>query len=337
MMPFSVHGAGRNKGARNMFVLGLQGSPRSKGNTNLLLSAFLDEAERLGARTEKLAVAKRHITPCQECRTCDKKGFCPINDDMQEIYPMLWEADIIVVATPIFFYGPTAQLKALIDRSQALWARKYTHGLTDPGRKWRIGFLLALGATKGKNLFEGTVLTAKYFFDAVGAKFEGSLGYRRIEDPGDIEKHPSALSDAREKAGILSAPLLKRKKILFVCRENACRSQMASAFARYHAGDVWEVDSAGSAPVSEVNATMVEVMREKGVDMAYRKPKSLETASRHMKPGLLISMGCEDACPVFPGVPTEEWDIPDPAGKEIGVMRQVRDEIERRVKDLLER
>ncbi len=317
-----------------MFILGLQGSPRTKGNTSVLLSAFLEEAERLGARTEYLDVAKKNISPCKECGTCEKKGFCPIEDDMQQIYPLLRQADIIVMATPIFFYGPTAQMKAVIDRSQALWARRYVYRLIDPGRKWRRGFLLALGATKGKNLFEGVNLTAKYFFDAVGASFEGSLTYKQIEASGDIEKHPTALSDAKEKAREFVTPFLDRKKILFVCTENACRSQMASAFAQYHGGDKVEVESAGSAPAKEVNQLMEKAMKEKGIDMAYRKPKFVEEAALFGKPDLIVSMGCKDVCPQYPGVPNEEWNVPDPSGKSIEFMREIRDDIEERVRKL---
>lgn len=319
-----------------MFVLGLQGSPRVKGNTSLLLSSFLMEAERLGAQTQHLDVAKQNITPCQECGVCEEKGFCPIDDDMQEVYPLLRRADIIVMATPIFFYGATAQLKAPIDRSQALWSRRYSLKLTDPGMKWRRGFLLAVGATKGKNLFEGVELTAKYFFDAVGANFEGSLTYRHIEASGDIKSHPTALADAKEKAGILVTPFLNRKKVLFVCTENACRSQMASAFAQYHAGDRIEAISAGSAPAPEINPLMEEVMIEKGIDMAFRRPRSLDDAAKVGAPDLIISMGCKDACPFFPGVRNIEWELEDPAEKPISFMRETRDEIEKRVLELIE-
>lgn len=318
-----------------MFVLGLQGSPRTKGNTSVLLSAYLAEAERLGAQTEHIDVAKKNISPCKECGTCDKKGFCPIEDDMQEIYPLLRRADIIVMATPVFFYGPTSQIKALIDRSQALWARRYVHGLIDPGRKWRRGFLLSVGATKGKNLFEGVLLTAKYFFDAVGAHFDGSLTYKQIEASGDIEKHSTAINDAKEEARALVNPFLKRKKVLFVCRENACRSQMASAFARFHAGDKIEAESAGSSPAREINPVMEEVMTEKGIDMAFRRPKSIEETARLWKPDLIISMGCEDACPYFPGVPNEEWNLEDPAEKPISFMRNIRDKTEKKIMDLI--
>jgi arsenate reductase len=321
-----------------MFVLGLQGSPRIKGNTSLLLSTFLAEAERLGARTHQVHVARQNISPCLECGTCEKEGFCAVDDDMQRVYPLLWQADIIVLATPVFFYGPTAQMKALIDRSQALWARRYVHKLVDPGRKWRRGFLLSLGATRGKNLFDGVKLTAKYFFDAVGATFEGSLTYRQIEARGDLARHPTALSDAKEQARTLVTPLLKRKKILFACTENACRSQMASAFAQSLAGDRIEAESAGSTPAEEVNPVMEEVMAEKGIDMAFRKPKSLEEAGRRLgTPDLIITMGCEEACPLFPGVSSQEWDLPDPSGESIAFMRQVRDDIEERVNRYIER
>jgi multimeric flavodoxin WrbA len=153
-----------------MLVLGLQGSPRKKGNTNYLLSTFMDEAEKFGARTQVVDATHKNIIPCKEYIVCEKKGFCPIDDDMKdEIYPLLREADVIVLASPVFFYNVTAQLKALIDRSQTLWARKYKLNLTDPARNYRRGFLLSVGATKGKNLFEGIDLTAQYFFEPTGA------------------------------------------------------------------------------------------------------------------------------------------------------------------------
>ncbi len=319
-----------------MFILGLQGSPRLNGNTGLLLTRFLDEARNLGAHTHAIDAAKKNISPCRECGTCEKKGFCPIDDEMQEIYPLLWEADLVVLATPIFFYGATAQLKALIDRSQALWARKYVHGLSDPGRKWRKGLVMAIGATKGKNLFEGVNLTAKYFFDAVGADFAGELNYKQIEASGDIKSHPTAFDDARKMSKQLATPFLERKKILFLCGENACRSQMAGAFARDYAGDRVEALSAGNTPAKEINPVMAGVMREKKIDMAYLKPKDLKSVSFSGKPDLIVSMGCGDRCPAFPGVPIEDWNLEDPAGKPESFMRETRDEIEKRVKSLID-
>lgn len=318
-----------------MLVLGLQGSPRKKGNTGILLDAFLTEAGGLGAQTLRLDVARKKVSPCIECGTCEREGFCPIDDDMQEIYTLLWQADVVVMATPIFFYGPTAQMKAVIDRSQALWARKYVRKRSDPGRKWRSGLLLSVGATKGKNLFDGTILTAKYFFDAVGARFVGSVTFRRIEKAGEIQKHKTALKDVEAQARELVSPYLARKKFLFLGQENDCRSQMASAFARIHGGDSMEVDSAGSAPVANVNPLVVEAMEERGIDLAYRKPQPVERVLDLWCPDTVIFMGRDRDCPVVPGATMAEWDLPNPADKKIDEIRRIRDDIETKVKALL--
>lgn len=321
-----------------MLVLGLQGSPRKKGNTDYLLSTFMKEVEKTGARTETIDAPRKNIEPCKGCAYCEKRGFCVIEDDEMttEIYPLLRQADAIVASTPIFFYAATAQLKALIDRSQALWSRRYCMKLSDPKKKFRRGYLLSLGATKGKNLFEGLNLTTKYFFDAVGAEFNGSLTYRRIEHRGDMEKHPTVKEDVKKSVDELLAGLIDRKKILFACRENACRSQMASAFAQFAAGHKIEAFSAGSGPAETVNSDMIEAMAEKSIDMEYRTPKSIETATADRKPDIVVTMGCGEACPVFPGARVLDWDLPDPAGKPIDFMRNVRDEIEKKVSQLVD-
>jgi len=321
-----------------MFVLGLQGSPRKKGNTHYLLSQFLSEAEKLGAKTHIIEVDKKNIVPCKEYIVCEKKGFCPIDDDMtHEIYPLLRRAEVIVAATPVFFYNATAQLKALFDRSQTLWARKYRLNLTDPGRKVRRGFLLSVGATKGKNLFEGLNLTVKYFFDAVGASFDGSLTYRRIEHAGDMQKHPTVREDVKEAVHDLLEPLLNRKKILFVCSDNAGRSQMASAFAQYLAGDKFDVICAGNKPSNTIDPVMVEAMHEKGIDMAFRKTRQIDEALSELNPDRIVTIGSREGYPMFQGITIQDWDLPDPAGKSIEVMRDVRDEIEKKVTNLIER
>ncbi len=319
-----------------MLVLGLQGSPRKKGNTSFLLSAFMKEAGRLGARTQVIDVDKQHIIPCKEYIVCEKKGFCPINDDMPaQIYPLLRRAEIIVAATPVFFYNTTAQLKAVIDRSQVLWARKYKLHLTDPCRNIRRGFLLAVGATKGKNLFEGLHLTAKYFFDAVGAKYMGSLTYRNIESKGDMEKHPTALEDVKQAAADLLNPLLNRKKILFIDQKNSCLSQMACALTQCLAGDKIEALDAGYTPATEIDPQMVEVMKEKGIDMAFRIPQSLEEAVLEQPPDQIVFLEREIDASVFPGSKKQTWNLADLSGKPIDNYRNIYNEIERKVKELI--
>jgi multimeric flavodoxin WrbA len=291
----------------------------------------------LGARTSVIDVTRKDIVPCKEYTVCEKKGYCPIEDDVKdEIYPLLREADVVVVATPIFFYNMTAQLKAVIDRCQTFWARKYKLKLKDPGAGMRRGILLAVGATKGKNLFEGLNLTTQYFFDAIWAKFEDSLTYRGIEGPKDMAKHPSVIEDVSRTAEGLLKPFQGRKKVLFACRENACRSQMASAFAQSMAGDRLEVINGGSEPADEVNPDMVKVMHEKKIDMGFRIPQSLDEAISHVKPDYIITMGCKEQCPYVPGARMLDWELEDPAGKPIEFMREVRDDIEKRVTAFIE-
>jgi multimeric flavodoxin WrbA len=124
---------------------------------------------------------------------------------MQKIYPKLLEADAILLASPIFFYGVTAWAKALIDRCQALWSRKYV--LKDPslgkeGKK-RKGFFISVGATKGQKIFEGAVLTARYFFDVLNAEYAGDLLIKGVDVGGDILKQPEVLKQAFEAGGKL--------------------------------------------------------------------------------------------------------------------------------------
>jgi multimeric flavodoxin WrbA/protein-tyrosine-phosphatase len=319
-----------------MLVLGFQGSPRKKGNTAFLLKNFMQAVEKMGAQTRIIEVTQKNIIPCKEYVVCERKGYCPIDDDVKtEIYALIRQAEVVVLATPIFFFNMSAQLKALVDRCQLFWARKYKLKLTDPAKKTKRGFLLAVGASKGKSLFEGLQLTAKYFFDAIDAGFEGSLTYREIEGPKDMAKHPKVLADIEKAAADLIGPLLNRKKILFACRENACRSQMAGAFAQYLAGDKFEVINGGSEPADQVNPDTVKAMHEKGIDMAYRFPQSIESAISKTTPDFIVTMGCAEECPFVPGAQMLDWDLPDPAGKPPEFMRQVRDQIEKRVKDLI--
>jgi multimeric flavodoxin WrbA len=183
-----------------MKVLGIFGSPRKGGNTEILLEEALKGAQKEGADVDRIHLTDYAITPCKECHGCDQTGRCVILDDMEKIYPKLLESDIIILASPIFFYGVTAWAKALIDRSQALWARKYLlkdSSLGKEGRK-RKGFFISAGATKGQKVFEGSILSAKYFFDTFNAEYAGELVFRGIEAKGDILKHPEALQQAFE-------------------------------------------------------------------------------------------------------------------------------------------
>ena len=122
--------------------------------------------------------------------------------------------------------------------------------------------------------------------------------------------------------------------MLFVCVHNAGRSQMAAAFLTHLAGDRIEVRSAGSAPADSVNPAVVEAMAEVGIDISAETPKVL-TAEAVRASDVVITMGCGDACPVFPGKTYLDWKLDDPAGQGVEAVRPIRDEIERRVRGLV--
>ena len=250
---------------------------------------------------------------------------------------MLRQADVVIMASPIFFYNMTAQLKAVVDRCQIFWSRKYKLKLEDPGANMRRGFLLSVGATKGKNLFEGLQLTTQYFFDAIDAKFEGSLTYRGIEGPGDMAARPTVLEDVDQAVSSILAPFEGRKKVLFAGRNNTCCSQIASAFTQYLAGDRLEVVHGGTDPGDKLNPEMVAVMHEKGIDMEFRRLQSIEAAMSHVTPEIIVTMGSAENCPQVPGAEMLDWEAEDCTDKSVEFMRNVRDDIEKRVTELIDR
>lgn len=126
-----------------------------------------------------------------------------------------------------------------------------------------------------------------------------------------------------------------RPEVLFLCVHNAGRSQMAAGLLSHRAGDAVVVHSAGSAPGEQLNPAVVAAMAEVGIDITSEKPQRLTDDIAHGA-DVIVTMGCGDACPVFPGKRYLDWDLPDPAGKTVEAVRPIRDEIARRVDDLIE-
>jgi arsenate reductase len=125
-----------------------------------------------------------------------------------------------------------------------------------------------------------------------------------------------------------------KPSVLFVCVHNAGRSQMAQGWLRHLAGDAIEVRSAGSEPAEQINLVAVDAMREVGIDITAEQPKILTVAAVRGS-DVVITMGCGDTCPIFPGKRYEDWDLTDPAGQPIEIVRQVRDQIRDRVQALV--
>jgi arsenate reductase len=126
----------------------------------------------------------------------------------------------------------------------------------------------------------------------------------------------------------------EKPSVLFVCVHNAGRSQMAAGWLRHLAGDTVEVRSAGSAPAATVNPAAVEAMTEVGIDITDQKPKVLEYDTVESS-DVIVTMGCGDVCPYFPGKRYEDWELEDPAGKGVDSVRPIRDEIRARIEKLL--
>jgi len=125
-----------------------------------------------------------------------------------------------------------------------------------------------------------------------------------------------------------------KPSVLFVCIHNAGRSQMASGWLRHFAGDAVEVRSAGSEPANQINPSAVAAMAEVGIDIAANTPKLLDYDTAYSS-DVIITMGCGDACPTFPGKRYEDWKLDDPAGKGVEAVRPIRDEIRDRIRALV--
>jgi multimeric flavodoxin WrbA len=178
-----------------MVVLGMSGSPRRGGNSETLLDEALAGAREAGAQTEKVILSACKFSPCISCGACYKTGVCIQKDEMQDLYEKITASDVLIFASPIYFYSVSAWAKSVIDRCQALWARKYV--LKDPSfMNEKKGYFIGVGASKGDRLFEGAKLVIKYFFDAAGYKPVGELLVNGVDRKGEILKQPEHLRAA---------------------------------------------------------------------------------------------------------------------------------------------
>jgi multimeric flavodoxin WrbA len=181
-----------------MKVLGIGGSPRKGGNTDMLLSRFMEGAASQGAEVKTLSACRLKIAGCVHCDACYERGVCRVKDDMQTVYQEMEAADRIVLASPLHFMTVTAQMKALIDRCQALWARKYILKIPPLGdNRERKGFFISVGGRRTiPNLFEAELVTIKNLFKMINVIYSGDILISGIDAKGDILKHPEALEQA---------------------------------------------------------------------------------------------------------------------------------------------
>ncbi len=165
-----------------------------------MLQHAVKGAREKGALVEEIVLRDLKMSPCLEIYGCLKSGRCAIKDDFQTVYDTLLASDGVMLASPIFFYTVSAHTKILMDRCQSLWVKKYWVEKIPAGQREvkRRGLFISVGATKGKKLFDGALLTVRYFFDVLDMDLWKSLLYRQLDFEGDIHKYPQYLAEAHK-------------------------------------------------------------------------------------------------------------------------------------------
>jgi len=183
-----------------MSIVAIYGSPRRKGNTATLLKHAIQGATDAGGGVEEIFLRDLKISPCLEIYGCMETGRCVIKDDFQKVCDQLMTCDGLMVASPVFFYAVSAHTKILMDRCQSLWVRKHWIDKVPLGRREfrRKGLFISAGATKGKKLFDGPLLSMKYFLDVLDTELWKSILHRGLDFEGDVLKHPEYLDEAYE-------------------------------------------------------------------------------------------------------------------------------------------
>ncbi len=191
-------------------IIAIYGSPRRDGNSAALLKQAVNGARQEGAQVEEVFLRDYKISPCLEIYNCIKTGECAIRDDFPEILAKLESSTGIMLASPIFFYTVSAHTKIFMDRCQSLWVRKYWIE-KQPFRgapETRKGLFISVAATSGKKLFDGAILTVKYFFDVLSAGLWKTVLCRGVDRKGEIDSRDDYLKESFE-AGRELAIVLK--------------------------------------------------------------------------------------------------------------------------------
>lgn len=183
-------------------VLGISGSPRRHGNTETLLDAVLEGAREAGADVEKVVLRQLDYAPCRGCNACHKTGICIIKDDLTVVLEKITAADVLVVASPIYSMGITAELKGLIDRAQYFWARKFILKnlyFTDEHIRRHKGIFISTAGLGWDNVFDAAFPALTAFFNTTGFEYWDNVIANDMDRHGGIAGHPTALAEAREK------------------------------------------------------------------------------------------------------------------------------------------
>lgn len=176
-------------------IVGILGSPRRKGNSDLLLDQALKGAADAGAEVRKIVLNELKWRPCQGCNDCHEGGDCIQRDNLTPVYELLERADAVIIASPIYFSGLSAQTKMLIDRCQCLWVRNEKLDRYAAETRKRRGAFIAVGGDP-KAVFRHAVGEIRAFYSAIGLTYDGEILLPGVEGKGKISSHPEALAEA---------------------------------------------------------------------------------------------------------------------------------------------
>lgn len=189
-----------------MRILGISGSPKEKGFTNLLLDESLEGARASGAQTEKIILNHLRIKPCQECLKCDDEGICSYTDDMKVVFEKIGSADAVIIASPIYFGTITAQLKTMIDRFNSVWIVKRRNKAEKDVKLLKRGAFICVAGADKKEYFKNAKSVIKALFCTIGINYSKELFIGGL----DSEKHnPSKKKESLLKAYELGVSLVK--------------------------------------------------------------------------------------------------------------------------------
>jgi multimeric flavodoxin WrbA len=190
-------------------ILAIYGSPRRGGNTEILTDRAVEGAESAGASVDRIYLRDVAISPCLEIYGCLETGRCVIQDDFQDVYDKLVSCDGMIISSPVFFYAVSSHTKMLMDRCQSFWVRKYWREKKPYTRTQyeKKALFISVGATNGKKLFDGCLLSMGFFLDTLDMELWRSLLYRGLDGRGEVLGHQEYLDECRRAGQDLAKTL----------------------------------------------------------------------------------------------------------------------------------
>jgi multimeric flavodoxin WrbA len=185
-------------------ILGILGSPRRSGNSDILLDRALQAAAEAGAEVQKVILNDLRFRSCQGCNDCHEDGRCVQQDDLTPVYELLEKADAVIIASPIYFSGLSAQTKLLIDRCQCLWVRNEKLGRYSSQTRKRRGAIIAVAGDE-KAVFRHAVGEVRAFYCAIGIDYDGEILLPGVEGKGEVLSHPKAMAEAERLGAHLAS------------------------------------------------------------------------------------------------------------------------------------